>query len=173
MKSQAAIAIMVLIVLAAVAFVGNTSITGAAITYPSLRGQSAYCRQTVDPWTGIGAFVCDSPTPVISVSEGSLRKPGQIPLLYRSGGSTFLIFNPQRRCSSVTCDLGFRELTYTRLPYSRAPSYGLFSTSRWCARDPDRCFNSAQSAGSTFVQEKKVTFVYPQGSPYNWRRTYD
>lgn len=176
MKSNLSIAIIVGIVVVAVLLTGGNSITGAAISYPTLTGESLYCRQTVDPFTGVGSFMCDSPTQRISISEGSLRKPGQIPLFYRAGGSTIMIYNPQRRCSSVACDLAFPKLIYTKLPYSRAPyyvgSYGTFSRERWCARDPDRCFNSAQSAGSTFVQEKQVKFVYLQGSPYNWRRTY-
>ena len=163
MKSSVlTIAVIVGIVLFTFLLVGEfpTNLTGAVLSYPSLEGK--YCRQTVDPFTGIGAVVCDSSTQVTSVAEGSLRKPGQIPLLSRYGGSTYLTFNQQRRCSYFNCDLAYPILTYTRLPYSRAPSFGLFSRERWCNRDPDRC--------TEIIEETPVKFLYLQGSPYNYRQ---
>lgn len=153
---------IVFVVLITGILVGNkpVNLTGASITYPSLTG---YCRQTVDPFTGVGSFMCDSATQVTSVSEGSLRKPGQLPLFLRSGGSTYMIFNPQRRCSSVACDLAYPPLVYTRMAYSQPPSYGMFSTERWCERDPGRC---------QVTTEQTYKKVYLQGSPYNYRRSY-
>ena len=157
------IVFIVVIVLVAGAFIGQrpVNLTGASLTYPSLSG---YCRQTVDPVTGVGAFVCDSSRQVVSVVEGSLRKPGQVPLFVRSGGSTFMTFNPQRRCGDFACDQASPPLIYSRLPYSRAPSLGMFSQKRWCNRDPDRCF--------VFAPEQSYRLVYLQGSPYNWRRAF-
>jgi len=116
-------------------------ITGAAITNPAISG---YCRQTVDPYTGVGSFMCDSRTQVLSVSEGSVTGS---PLFLRSGGSTYMFHNPQRRCSWVNCDLGMPTRSFTRLSYTPPTYSGLFSVSRWCARDPDRCNVIQQETG--------------------------
>jgi len=74
---------IVLVVLITGILVGNkpVNLTGASITYPSLTG---YCRQTVDPFTGVGSFMCDSATQVTIIRR--------YPITWNAASLFFIIY---------------------------------------------------------------------------------